>query len=100
LVGATLTYSTLDNIKDPRSGIFAEVRPEVAGLGGDSKFIRATGEARYYRELFDDVVGILKIQGGHISPIGGKDLRLTDQFFMGPTLVRGFAPSGIGPRDL
>lgn len=100
LVGATLTYSTLDNIKDPRSGIFAEVRPEVAGLGGDSKFIRAAGEARYYRELFDDVVGIVKIQGGHISPIGGKDLRLTDQYFMGPTLVRGFAPSGIGPRDL
>ena len=23
-----------------------------------------------------------------------------DQFFLGPSLVRGFAPSGIGPRDI
>jgi outer membrane protein insertion porin family len=30
----------------------------------------------------------------------GGDLRITDQFFMGPSLVRGFATSGIGPRDI
>jgi outer membrane protein insertion porin family len=100
LVGVTLTYNTLDNMKNPHSGIYAEVRPEIAGLGGDSKFFRATGEARYYRELWDDVVGIVKLQGGTIQPLGGNDLRLTDNFFLGPSLVRGFAPSGIGPRDL
>jgi outer membrane protein insertion porin family len=27
-------------------------------------------------------------------------VRLTDHFFLGPTLVRGFAPSGFGPRDI
>jgi outer membrane protein insertion porin family len=27
-------------------------------------------------------------------------LRMLDQFQMGPNLVRGFAPAGIGPRDL
>ena len=31
---------------------------------------------------------------------GGKDLRMLDHFQMGPNLVRGFAPAGIGPRDL
>jgi len=25
---------------------------------------------------------------------------VTDQFFLGPSLVRGFAPNGIGPRDV
>ncbi len=25
---------------------------------------------------------------------------ITDQFFLGPSLVRGFAPNGIGPRDV
>jgi outer membrane protein insertion porin family len=30
----------------------------------------------------------------------GGDLRIVDHFFMGPSLVRGFAPSGIGPRDV
>jgi outer membrane protein insertion porin family len=27
-------------------------------------------------------------------------LRALDHFFMGPNLVRGFAPAGIGPRDV
>ncbi len=29
-----------------------------------------------------------------------SDLRIVDQFFLGPTLVRGFATTGIGPRDI
>ena len=32
--------------------------------------------------------------------LDGKPLRVTDEFFLGPSLVRGFAPNGIGPRDL
>ena len=32
--------------------------------------------------------------------IGGYKLRVTDQFNPGPSLVRGFAPGGIGPRDI
>ena len=96
LVGYTLAYNTLDNNKNPKNGIYAELKQDIAGLGGDSRFIRTTGEARYYQELTDDVVGMLKVQGGHLY---GNDLRITDQFFMGPSLVRGFAPSGIGPRD-
>lgn len=100
LAGVTLVYNTLDSTRDPRSGIYAELKPDVAGLGGDSKYFRITGDARYYRELYDDFVGIARIQGGHIRAIGGNDLRIVDNFFLGPTLVRGFAPSGIGPRDV
>ena len=43
---------------------------------------------------------MLHLQGGHIAGWGGRDLRMLDHFQMGPNLVRGFAPSGIGPRDL
>ncbi|MFC7400344.1 outer membrane protein assembly factor BamA [Chelatococcus sp. GCM10030263] len=100
LVGATLTYNTLDNVRNPHSGLYIEVKPDVAGAGGDSRFIRATAEARYYRELFDDVVGLVRIQGGRVQAFGDKDLRIVDNFFLGPSLVRGFAPSGIGPRDM
>jgi outer membrane protein insertion porin family len=96
LVGYTLAYNTLDNNRNPRSGLYAELKQDFAGLGGDSRFIRTTGEVRYYHELTDDFVGMLKVQGGNIF---GNDLRIVDQFFMGPSLVRGFAPSGIGPRD-
>ncbi|MFC0218411.1 outer membrane protein insertion porin family [Pseudochelatococcus lubricantis] len=100
LVGATLTYNTLDNTRNPTSGLYAEFKPDIAGLGGDSRFIRASVDARYYRELFDEVVGFVRVQGGHIRSFGGKDLRIVDNYFLGPSLVRGFAPSGIGPRDM
>ncbi|MCJ2034370.1 BamA/TamA family outer membrane protein, partial [Methylobacterium sp. J-068] len=100
LVGVTLAYSTLDNFAAPKNGFYAELKPEIAGLGGDSNFYRVTGEARYYKEFAEDVVGFLKFQGGHIGSTDGNPLRITDQFFLGPSLVRGFAINGIGPRDV
>ncbi|HEX8416022.1 MAG TPA: outer membrane protein assembly factor BamA, partial [Methylobacterium sp.] len=100
LAGVTLAYSTLDNYRQPRNGIYAEVKPDVAGLGGDSKFFRVTGDGRYYKEFYEDVVGFVRFQGGHISALNDDPLRITDQFFLGPSLVRGFAPNGIGPRDV
>ncbi len=106
LAGLTFNYNTLDSTREPRNGFYAEVKTDFAGLGGDSRYFRVTGDARYYRELFEDVVGIARVQGGHImgfeSNDGGDngDLRIVDHFFMGPSLVRGFAPNGIGPRDI
>jgi outer membrane protein insertion porin family len=98
--GVTFAFSTLDNGKNPRNGFYAEIKPDVAGLGGDSKYARVIGDARYYHELFEDVVGIARVQGGHVVGHSGEELRVMDHFFLGPTLVRGFAPSGIGPRDV
>ncbi|MCJ2022967.1 outer membrane protein assembly factor BamA [Methylobacterium sp. J-067] len=100
LAGLTLAYSTLDVIGAPHNGIYAELKPDVAGLGGDSKFFRVTADARYYKELYEDVVGFVRFQGGHVEALDGKPLRVTDEFFLGPSLVRGFAPNGIGPRDV
>ena len=100
LAGYTLAYNTLDNNKSPTSGIFAQLKQDVAGLGGDVDFIRSSVEARNYYEVLPDVVGVLKLQGGHVAAWGGQQLRMLDHFFMGPNLVRGFEPAGIGPRDL
>lgn len=100
MVGYGLTYNALDNIKSPTSGLYAEIKQDLAGVGGDVNFIRTTAEARTYYEVLPDVVGVLKVQGGNIAGWGGKDLRMLDHFQMGPNLVRGFAPGGMGPRDL
>jgi outer membrane protein insertion porin family len=100
LAGLTLAYSTLDVIGAPHNGLYAELKPDIAGLGGDSKFFRVTADARYYKELYEDVVGFVRFQGGHVQSLDDSPLRVTDQFFLGPSLVRGFAPNGIGPRDV
>ncbi len=99
LAGVTLAYSTLDSVASPHNGFYAEIKPDVAGIGGDSKFVRVTAEARYYKEIFEDIIGFVKFQAGNVSPLD-KNLRVTDEFFLGPSLVRGFAPNGIGPRDV
>jgi outer membrane protein insertion porin family len=100
LVGYTLAYSTLDNNKSPTSGFYGSFTQDFAGVGGNVNFIRSTFETRNYYEVFSDVIGVFKLQGGHITGWGGRDLRMLDHFQMGPNLVRGFAPAGIGPRDL
>ncbi len=100
MLGYTLAYNTLDNNKNPTAGVYAEFKQDFAGIGGDVNFIRSTVDTRTYYEMFSDVVGVLHLQGGHIAGWGGSELRMLDHFQMGPNLVRGFAPSGIGPRDL
>jgi outer membrane protein insertion porin family len=99
-LGYTLTYNTLDNNKTPTNGSFVEFKQDLAGIGGDVNYIRSTINARQYAEVLPDVVGMVRLQAGHIAAWGGKDLRMLDHFQLGGDLVRGFAPAGIGPRDL
>jgi outer membrane protein insertion porin family len=99
-VGDTISYNTLDNNRNPTSGINSQLKQDLAGLGGDVKFLRTTEDVRYYQSLNDDLVGMVRAQGGHIAGYGGQQVPLIDSFFGGPSMVRGFAPNGFGPRDL
>ncbi|MGJ5136540.1 outer membrane protein assembly factor BamA [Bradyrhizobium oligotrophicum] len=99
-LGNTVTYSTLDNDKVPTSGIRSQLTQDLAGLGGDVRFLRTTGDVRYYRSINSDLTGMVRAQGGYITGWGGQQAPLLNSFFGGPTMVRGFAPGGFGPRDL
>ena len=100
LVGYTAVYNTLDSNKNPTSGALLEFKQDLAGVGGHVNFLRTTVDSRNYYELFADVVAVARLQAGHMTGWGGKDLRMLDHFQKGPDLVRGFAPGGFGPRDL
>lgn len=100
LVGYDLSYNTLDNNRNPTSGILGILKQDFAGVGGDVQYIRTTADVRSYYEPIQDVIGVMRLQGGYIHGWGSDGLRMLDHFQMGPNLVRGFAPSGIGPRDL
>jgi outer membrane protein insertion porin family len=100
-IGYSLNYVTLDNFANPHNGWMATFSQDAAGLGGYSRYLRTTGDIRYFHEIpyIDDVVGIARLQGGELLPFGGYKPRIQDNFNLGPSLVRGFAPGGIGPRD-
>ncbi|WP_306890584.1 outer membrane protein assembly factor BamA, partial [Ancylobacter amanitiformis] len=99
-VGYTLTYNMLDNNIDPTNGYLLELKQDFAGLGGDVDYIKSTFDSRFYFPVYGDVVLMFRGQAGNITSWGGDDLRILDNFFKGPDIVRGFASNGIGPRDL
>jgi outer membrane protein insertion porin family len=100
LIGYDLTYNTLDNNRNPTSGFLNVLKQDFAGVGGAVQFIRTTFDSRTFYEVIPDLIGVLHLQGGHIAGWGSGGLRMLDHFQMGPNLVRGFTPNGIGPRDL
>jgi outer membrane protein insertion porin family len=106
LAGYGLTYNTLDNNKRPTGGFLLSFGQDVAGLGGDAKYLRTVVDFRTYYEVVSDLVGILHLQGGDLfgltkGPNGESNyVRMLDDFKMGPNLVRGFQPAGLGPRDI
>ncbi|MBR1280811.1 outer membrane protein assembly factor BamA [Bradyrhizobium sp. AUGA SZCCT0177] len=99
-VGYSLNYNTLDNNKNPTTGLLIDWKQDFAGLGGDVSYVKSAIDAKYYTPLVADIVGLLRFQGGMLNQVGNDQLRMLDHFQMGPNLVRGFAPNGIGPRDI
>ena len=99
LAGYGLTYNTLDNNKTPTNGLLVTFGQDFAGLGGDVAYVRSSVDFHTYYEVLPDVVGTLHLQAGNMFGLEGQGVRLLDDFKMGPNLVRGFAPAGLGPRD-
>jgi outer membrane protein insertion porin family len=99
-LGYSLNYNTLDNNKNPTDGLVVDFRQDFAGVGGDVSYLKSAVDAKYYTPLVADIVGLIHVQGGILNGYGGDGIRMLDHFQMGPNLVRGFAPNGIGPRDI
>jgi len=85
---------------NPKSGMFLRLSQDF-GLAGDARFVRTNvklGGETYVRNEDFKVTAIL--EGGALSYAGGSSSRVTDRFFLGSGLFRGFAPGGLGPREV
>ena len=100
-VGHSINYSTLDNPADPTQGYTFGISNDFTGLGGTARYLTNGVNAGYYKPLTEehDVVLNLKVTGGVITKLG-KPLRISDRVLLGGGSLRGFAPAGVGPRDL
>ncbi|MER8920421.1 outer membrane protein assembly factor BamA [Mesorhizobium sp. M0802] len=101
-VSLGLVYNTIDDMKSPHEGIYATTTVEVAGLGGDAKFVKVTGRGTVYQTLSEqlDLVGLISGGAGHIAGYGDNGLRIFDQFKSSDRMIRGFEYGGIGPVDI
>ena len=82
--GETVTYNTLDNNKLPSNGVISQLRQDLAGLGGDVKFLRTSEDVRYYHSLGSDLTGMVRAQGGYITGWGGQQVPMIEQFLRRP----------------
>ena len=99
MVSHTLSYDDRDSRINATKGYLASISTDVAGLGGDVKYLRNRVDANYFYPIADKWILQLSAAGGHIVGIAGDDVDLLDRFFIGGDDVRGFSTDGIGPRD-
>ncbi|MFT8242731.1 outer membrane protein assembly factor BamA [Roseomonas sp. BN140053] len=104
-IGQTLTYDRRDSRLDPHSGYVVRIGTDVAGLGGEARYVRGRLDGSYYlpfERLLGDSNYVLAISAGagYLAPWGGRRELIVDRFFLGGENLRGFQVAGAGPRDL
>jgi outer membrane protein insertion porin family len=98
-VGYSLIYDTRNNRKNPSRGFYFAFNQDLAGVGGTVDYLRSVAEGRAYYPITKEITLVGRAIGGNIMGWNGQDVRTVDDFFKGGETIRGFAPSGIGPRD-
>jgi outer membrane protein insertion porin family len=88
----------------PHSGFIVEVGTDIAGLGGDARFLRGNLNAAYYiplQRLFGNPEWGIKVAGstGYMDLLPGGREEIIDRFFLGGDNLRGFQSGGAGPHD-
>ncbi|MBO9440759.1 outer membrane protein assembly factor BamA [Phaeobacter italicus] len=99
-IGFTYTYdSRLNGLDSNRSFLF-EVGADYAGLGGDQEYVRTTAKIVAQRRILNEEVTLrATIEAGAFSWQGDGFSRSIDRFVLSPSILRGFEPGGVGPRD-
>jgi outer membrane protein insertion porin family len=99
-IGHTLTYDRTDSRIIPKNGYLVSVSQEAAGLGGDTKYLKHEVEGKIFKSFYNNKITVkLKGEAGNIRGWGGSIVKIQDRFNVGDYNLRGFAGSGIGPRD-
>lgn len=98
-LGQSLTYDVRDSKVDPTEGYIVGISNDLAGLGGDTQYLRTGLSGTTYHSLGGGWVASFGARLGYILGIG-EDVRVTDRYFLGGESLRGFAPAGVGPRDV
>lgn len=99
IIGQTTVYDKRDSAINPKEGYYLSFGNDVAGLGGDEKFLKFDAKAYKYYTVSDYYTFKLFANAGYIVGYGGEDVRLSNRYNLGGSTMRGFDVAGIGARD-
>lgn len=99
VVGHEVAYDTRDNRFNPTSGNILSVSNDLAGLGGQARYLRTDVRGTQYLPMSKKppVTLALSARVGAIYGLG-RDVKLVDRYFLGGRTLRGFEYGGVGPR--
>lgn len=98
IFGYTFSWDRRNDPITPTRGFDVRFGQDLAGIGGDVKYLRTDFEANAYRGIFKDVIATATLSGGYIRGWGGDPVSINDRYFKGNFDFRGFDNAGIGPR--
>jgi outer membrane protein insertion porin family len=82
---------------NPNAGVLLRFGQEFGF--GDAQYVRSTALASAETKVLNEEVTLrASLEGGALQYTKGQS-RITDRFFLGSRVMRGFKPGGIGPRD-
>mmetsp|Transcript_11858 Transcript_11858/g.28770 ORF Transcript_11858/g.28770 Transcript_11858/m.28770 type:complete len:453 (-) Transcript_11858:20-1378(-) len=93
------TFDRRDDPRLPEQGMYLRSTTELAGLGGDVRFLKAQVDSQLHAQTNIGVNLSLIGSFGLLQALGGDLSRINDRFFVGgPLAMRGFRTKGLGPR--
>ena len=98
MIGQVLSYDTRDNIFNPTEGFYTSLGLDLAGIGGDTRFVRVNANAAKYYEVMDQWVLSVSASAGYIYGLN-QEVRINNRYYLGGSTLRGFDVAGVGARD-
>ncbi|MFD1881060.1 outer membrane protein assembly factor BamA [Paracoccus pacificus] len=99
-LGYSYTYDTRITKLDPETNYVLRWSQDFAGVGGDVKSVTSSLFAGVESTAWRPEVTLTgQFEAGAIHMLSNQKSRVTDRF-KGAAKIRGFAPGGMGPRDL
>ena len=97
--GFTLRWDHRNDAFNPTRGFYIQASQDFAGLGGNTKYIKTTGEGGWYHGFTPDFIFSVTGNAGYVAAWGGSAIPVNDRFYIGGNTFPGFQVAGIGPRD-
>ncbi|RMH52084.1 MAG: outer membrane protein assembly factor BamA [Zetaproteobacteria bacterium] len=93
-------YDTRDSVVAPHHGQRASLGVNLAGLGGERRFVEFTAGQRIYFPLGKKLIFSPRLEGRYIRGFGGREVPLERRYSMGGVgSLRGFDIFGVSLRN-
>lgn len=99
-ISPSIIRDTRDSFLDSHSGSRTSLVLNIAGLGGDNKFVKGTLDSQWFFPITRRTTLAIRGRYGHAAGIGGEEVPLYERYYVGGIhTIRGLDFGEGGPRD-